>query len=232
MWIVALALRRPYTFVVMALVIILLTPLVILRTPVDIFPDINIPVVSVVWNYTGLRSRRHGRPHRHQLRARHHHHGQRHRTHRIAVGERHRRHQDLLPARRPTFRPLWRRSRRSCRPRSAACRREPRRRWSLLIPRLRLRSCSLASAARRCLSSNSSIWGKNFLRTQLATVQGAATALSLRRQDTPDAGRSRHAATAGQRPLAQRHRQRRQRAEPDYCPPAPPRSVRWNTRSR
>ena len=54
MWIVALALRRPYTFVVMALLIIILTPITILRTPVDIFPDINIPVISVVWNYTGL----------------------------------------------------------------------------------------------------------------------------------------------------------------------------------
>jgi CzcA family heavy metal efflux pump len=54
MWIVALALRRPYTFVVMALLIIILTPITILRTPVDIFPDIKIPVVSVVWNYTGL----------------------------------------------------------------------------------------------------------------------------------------------------------------------------------
>jgi CzcA family heavy metal efflux pump len=54
MWIVQLALRRPYTFIVMALVILLLTPLVLLRTPVDIFPDINIPVISVVWNYNGL----------------------------------------------------------------------------------------------------------------------------------------------------------------------------------
>ena len=54
MWIVALALRRPYTFVVMALVIILLVPLVVFRTPVDIFPDINIPVISVVWNFTGF----------------------------------------------------------------------------------------------------------------------------------------------------------------------------------
>ena len=54
MWIVALALRRPYTFVVMALLIIILTPITILRTPVDIFPEINIPVVSVVWSYTGL----------------------------------------------------------------------------------------------------------------------------------------------------------------------------------
>src|SRR5581483_7243826 len=54
MWIVALALRRPYTFVVMALVIILLFPLTLYRTPVDIFPEINIPVISVVWNFTGM----------------------------------------------------------------------------------------------------------------------------------------------------------------------------------
>jgi CzcA family heavy metal efflux pump len=54
MWIVALALRRPYTFVVMALLIIILTVVTIPRTPVDIFPDIRIPVVSVVWNYTGF----------------------------------------------------------------------------------------------------------------------------------------------------------------------------------
>ncbi len=54
MWIVALALRRPYTFVVMALLIILLTPITILRTPVDIFPDINIPVIAVIWNYDGM----------------------------------------------------------------------------------------------------------------------------------------------------------------------------------
>ena len=54
MWIVALALRRPYTFIVMALVIIILFVVTVFRTPVDIFPDINIPVVSVVWFYTGM----------------------------------------------------------------------------------------------------------------------------------------------------------------------------------
>jgi multidrug efflux pump subunit AcrB len=54
MWIVRLALRRPYTFVVGALVLILLTPFVLLRTPTDIFPSINIPVVSIVWSYAGL----------------------------------------------------------------------------------------------------------------------------------------------------------------------------------
>jgi multidrug efflux pump subunit AcrB len=54
MWIVQLALRRPYTFVVVALLLLLSTPFVLLRTPTDIFPAINIPVVSVVWGYTGL----------------------------------------------------------------------------------------------------------------------------------------------------------------------------------
>ena len=54
MWIVHLALRRPYTFVVAALLLLLLSPFVLLRTPTDIFPSINIPVVSVVWQYTGL----------------------------------------------------------------------------------------------------------------------------------------------------------------------------------
>ncbi|HWF17903.1 MAG TPA: efflux RND transporter permease subunit, partial [Verrucomicrobiae bacterium] len=54
MWIVRLALRRPYTFVVAALVLVLLTPLVLLRTPTDIFPSIDIPVVSVIWQYVGL----------------------------------------------------------------------------------------------------------------------------------------------------------------------------------
>jgi multidrug efflux pump subunit AcrB len=54
MWIVRLALRRPYTFVVLSILLLILGPIVILRTPVDIFPSINIPVVSIVWNYTGL----------------------------------------------------------------------------------------------------------------------------------------------------------------------------------
>jgi CzcA family heavy metal efflux pump len=54
MWIVRLALNRPYTFVVVALMILLVSPVVILRTPTDIFPDINIPVASVVWQYAGM----------------------------------------------------------------------------------------------------------------------------------------------------------------------------------
>jgi CzcA family heavy metal efflux pump len=54
MWIVRLALNRPYTFIVCALVVLFISPLVIQRTPTDIFPEINIPVVSIIWNYGGL----------------------------------------------------------------------------------------------------------------------------------------------------------------------------------
>jgi len=54
MWIVRLALRRPYTFVVMATLILIMGTLAILRTPADIFPNINIPVVSIIWNFNGL----------------------------------------------------------------------------------------------------------------------------------------------------------------------------------
>jgi multidrug efflux pump subunit AcrB len=60
MWIVQVALRRPYTFLVMALMILLATPLVLLKMPTDIFPDINIPVISIVWNYTGLSAQEFG----------------------------------------------------------------------------------------------------------------------------------------------------------------------------
>ena len=54
MWIVRLALRRPYTFVVLSLLLFIIGPVVMLRTPVDIFPNIDIPVVSVIWNYAGM----------------------------------------------------------------------------------------------------------------------------------------------------------------------------------
>src|SRR6202049_664018 len=54
MWIVRLALRRPYTFVVMAILIVIMGALAIVRTPTDIFPNINIPVVSIIWTYNGL----------------------------------------------------------------------------------------------------------------------------------------------------------------------------------
>ena len=54
MWTIKVALDRPYTFIVLALLILIIAPVVIFRTPTDIFPNINIPVVSVAWTYTGL----------------------------------------------------------------------------------------------------------------------------------------------------------------------------------
>src|SRR6201984_3836434 len=54
MWIVRLALARPYTFIVFSLVLLLISPVVLPPAPVDIFPSINIPVVSVMWTYNGL----------------------------------------------------------------------------------------------------------------------------------------------------------------------------------
>src|SRR5258707_11773899 len=54
MWIVNLALRRPYTFIVLAIFILIAGVLSILSTPKDIFPNINIPVISVIWNYSSL----------------------------------------------------------------------------------------------------------------------------------------------------------------------------------
>jgi multidrug efflux pump subunit AcrB len=54
MWIVRIALTRPYTFIVLAILILIAAPVVILSTPTDIFPSIDIPVISVAWQYTGL----------------------------------------------------------------------------------------------------------------------------------------------------------------------------------
>src|SRR5271154_331753 len=56
MWIVRLALNRPYTFIVVALLIFIISPVMISRTPTDIFPSIDIPVISVAWQYSGLNS--------------------------------------------------------------------------------------------------------------------------------------------------------------------------------
>src|SRR5258708_12656689 len=54
MWIVNLALRRPYTFIVLAIFILIAGVLSIVSTPKDIFPSISIPVISVIWNYNSL----------------------------------------------------------------------------------------------------------------------------------------------------------------------------------
>jgi multidrug efflux pump subunit AcrB len=61
MWIVKLALDRPYTLIVQTLLILFVSPLVILRTPTDIFPAVKLPVVAVAWIYTGMNAEQSGR---------------------------------------------------------------------------------------------------------------------------------------------------------------------------
>src|ERR1700693_2423357 len=54
LWIVRVALQRPYTFIVLALLILIIGPLAALSTPTDIFPNIRVPVIGVAWQFTGL----------------------------------------------------------------------------------------------------------------------------------------------------------------------------------
>ena len=85
MWIVRLALRRPYTFVVMSILIAILGAASIATMPTDIFPTIDIPVVNVIWAYSGVSPDEMEKRIVTDQRARHDHHGERHRAHGIAV---------------------------------------------------------------------------------------------------------------------------------------------------
>ena len=100
MWIVRLALRRPYTFVVLAILILIMGALAIVRTPTDIFPNINIPVVSIIWSYDGLVPEDMSRPHRQHYGAIAYHDGRQYRAHRIAVAVWSRRRQSVPAAER------------------------------------------------------------------------------------------------------------------------------------
>src|SRR6195256_3265550 len=100
MWIVRLALRRPYTFVVMAVLIAILGVTAIVTMPVDIFPYIDIPIVSVLWVYNSLFPGRDGKARRHLLRAQPYIQRQRYRAHRVAILQRLRGHPDLFPSQR------------------------------------------------------------------------------------------------------------------------------------
>ena len=112
--IVRIALQRPYTFVVLALLILIMGTLALLRTPTDIFPNINIPIVALAWQYAGLppdqmSEQRITTP----SRARADDDGQRHRAHRSQFVHRLRHRQDLFPARPSTSTWRTRRSPRS-----------------------------------------------------------------------------------------------------------------------
>ena len=95
---VRIALRRPYTFVVLALLLLIIGPLAAWRTPVDIFPEIRIPVIAAIWQLHRLAAGRDGRPHGDPVPARADHDGQRYRAHRSQLLHRRRHRQDLLPA--------------------------------------------------------------------------------------------------------------------------------------
>ncbi len=81
MWIVQLALRRPYTFVIMSMPIMILGALATLRMPTDIFPEIDTPVVSVIRSYSGISPEEMAEAHHRPLRARLHRLHQRYRAH-------------------------------------------------------------------------------------------------------------------------------------------------------
>ena len=81
MWLVRLALNRPYTFIVASILILILSVVAVVRTPTDILPDINVPVVSVVWGYTGLAPEEMERRMVKPFERSRDHHGQRCRTH-------------------------------------------------------------------------------------------------------------------------------------------------------
>ena len=98
MWIVRLALRRPYTFVVLSILIFLLGIGSAIEAPKDVFPYIDIPVVTIVWTYSGLTPNEMEGPRRHCLRARPHDDRQRYRALRVRVLPGRLGHQGLLPA--------------------------------------------------------------------------------------------------------------------------------------
>ena len=57
MWIVRVAITRPYTFIVLSLLLLIISPLVIERTSTDIFPNVDIPVIAALWTYQGMSAR-------------------------------------------------------------------------------------------------------------------------------------------------------------------------------
>ena len=175
MWIVRLALRRPYTVAVMCLLILVMGVLSLTRMVVDIFPAIDIPVVAVVWNYPGLSAAGHGAAGGPHQRARLLDDGQRHRAHRVAVDPRHRPAQGLLPAghrHRRRHRADLRRVQHA--PAHHAAGDDAARPSSSSTPRT-CRSRSSPSRARRCPSRRSSTTALNFIRVRLFTIPGLST---------------------------------------------------------
>ena len=232
MWIVRLALAARTRSSCWRSSILLMAPIVIQRTPTDIFPYINIPVVSTIWNYTGLSAPE--------------------MANRIVSGyeravtttvndiehiesqtlDRHLGREDLLPAEGAASTPPSPRSRPSRRRCCGRCRRARRRRSSSPTAPRRCRCSSWRSRGQGLSEQQLFDLGNNSVRTQLATVEGAAIPFPYggkQRQIQVDIDLAR---AAGQGARAERRRQRRQRAEPDPARRAPPRSAASSTRSR
>ena len=114
--IVVIALKRPYTFVVLAILILLFGAMSVFKTPTDIFPPIKIPVVAAIWTYNGLMPVRHVGPRRLLLRAHPDHDGQQHRAYREPVAITAAASSRSSSSPEPTSRPRRRRSRPPRRP--------------------------------------------------------------------------------------------------------------------
>ena len=217
MWIVRLALRRPYTFIVLAVLIVLLGLFTIVRTPTDIFPNINIPIVATIWRYTGLPPDGHGesrspptceRTAQTTVNDVEHTESQSLSGH---VGD-----QVLLPAESAGADGVCADHRRladAAAPGAAGHQR--RRSCSPITPRsvpiLQLTLDSPSASEAQLFDSANSV-----VRTGLAPVAGAADALSVRRQAASGAGGSGSRCAARQGAVGRRCQQRDRRAEPDH----------------
>ncbi len=174
MWIVRLALARPYTFIVLALLILILAPVVILRTPTDIFPNIDIPVIAAAFNYTGLSAE--------EMEERITSIYERSLTTTVndiehiesQVHRRPRHHQDLLSAERGYQRGCGAGERDFPARPASACRPEPRRRFCSPITHRASPFCNWGFPARGLSEQALFDYGVNFIRTRLVTIPGCA----------------------------------------------------------
>ena len=215
MWIVQLALRRPYTFVIMSMMIVILGGLAIVRMPTDIFPEIDIPVVSVIWSYGGISPEEMAEA----ITVRSE------RGFTVSVNDIEHMESESLPGLgiiKIFFHPrakIEAAVAQICRHvaifAAFSARRAPGRPISSATTPPACPSCSSAFPATRCREQQLYDYGYNFIRTQLANIQGATFPLPYGgkpRQISVDldprrALRARH--------FRQRCRQRNQQAEPD-----------------
>ena len=211
---VQLALKRPYTFIVMAMLIVLATPFALLNMATDIFPEINIPVISIVWNYGGLPAQEMGQ----RIAA------QNERSLTTTVSDiEHIESTSLagIAIIKVFFQPtanIQTAIAQVVAIEQAQVRQLP---PGITPPLIIKYSASSIPVVQLGMSSptlpEQTVFDAaiNILRPQLITIPGVADSVPLRRQEPADLGRPRHAGAAGARPGAGRRRQRRQPAEPD-----------------